>query len=642
MRPQLEMRVPGDDLAASLPVELAGLAGTVEPGDLAYAQRRARLIGVGADEVLIAAGVVTPDQAAQASARRLGIAFTRLDGVEAPPSPRPSPADLVALLHSGILRTAPGRLVLAARGDSLRQLAARLAARPALREGIALTTPERLAAHVRRRHGPTLARQAAYGLIERSPRLSAGTLGPSRLIFALAALILALVPLLLHSAPAPLAIALALGIGTILLGWNCLRLAAVISPPEPPDPPWRADRSLPRYTLIIPLYREARVVAQLVEALLAIDYPREKLQVLLVVEADDGETARALAGQRLPAHLEIITAPGIGPRTKPKALNAALPFARGTLIGVYDAEDQPDPLQLRRVCTRFFLARDDRLGCVQAQLAIDNLDDGWITRQFAAEYAGHFDVLLPMLGASRIPFPLGGTSNHFRRAALEAVGGWDPHNVTEDADLGLRLARLGWRTEVTASTTDEEAPRRFAAWLRQRTRWYKGWMQTLLVHGRQPQALLREAGCVATIAFLFLMVGGVGAALVHPFFLIALLRDITLAQVRAGSPTLAVISGLGSLVLIIGYVSALMCTGLGMHRRGMGRIAGTLALMPLYWLMMSLAAWRAVGQLVIAPEHWEKTDHGLARTSRRRPRRRRLGRVTNSGADQPRLQPADA
>lgn len=640
MRPQFGVRVPHDDLAAGLPVELAGLAGAVETADLLHAQRRARRIGVGADEVLIASGVVTADTAGEAAARRLGLRFNRLDDAGAF-SHRAGFSELAGALRTGLLRSGAGRLILAVRGEALRQFAARLAARPELRDGIALTTPERLAAHIRRRHAHALARQAAYGLIERSPRLSAGTLGTARLVFAGTALVLALVPLLLHSTPAPLAIILAFAIGSVLLGWSCLRLSAIAHPPGPPEPPWRSDRHLPRYSLIVPLYREARVVPQLVEALLALDYPREKLQVLLVVEPDDGETALALARQHLPAHMEVVTAPALGPRTKPKALNAALPFARGTLIGVYDAEDQPEPLQLRRVCTQFLTTGDARLGCVQAHLAIDNLDDGWITRQFAAEYAGHFDVLLPMLAQSRLPFPLGGTSNHFRREALESVGGWDPHNVTEDADLGVRLARQGWRIELVGSTTDEEAPRRFHAWLRQRTRWYKGWMQTLLVHAREPGRLLREAGLAATTGFLLLIGGGIGAALVHPFFLVAVLRDLVTAKVIGSSSALALIDGLGATVLITGYVSALLCTGVGMHRRGMDRLASTLATLPLYWLMMSLAAWRAVGQLVIAPDHWEKTDHGLARTSRRRPRRR-LVRLTNSAADRRRSLPADA
>ncbi|WP_369807180.1 glycosyltransferase [Ancylobacter radicis] len=630
----------GPDL--DLPVEIAGIVDRLEPGDLAYAQRRARLIGVSADEVLIASGVVTTDAVGEAAARRLGLPFTRLETVASGSGPHPPHADLLALMRSGLMRGTQGRLVLAPRGDGLRALAARLALRPELREEIALTTPERLALYVRRRFAPTLARHAAYGLIERSPDLSAGTLGPSRLIFGLCAVLLALLPFLLHSAPGPLAVALALAIGVVLLGWSCLRLTAVITPPEPADPPLLADRLLPRYSLIVPLYREARVVPQLIEALLAIDYPREKLQILLVIEPDDAETATALLAQKLPAHVEIITAPDLGPRTKPKALNAALAFARGGLIGVYDAEDQPDPLQLRRVCTRFRLTGDPRLGCVQAQLAIDNLDDGWITRQFAAEYAGHFDVLLPMLGANGMPFPLGGTSNHFRREALESIGAWDPHNVTEDADLGVRLARRGWHMAVIASTTDEEAPRRFRAWLRQRTRWYKGWMQTLLVHARQPRRLVREAGPGAALALFVQLAGGVGAALVHPFFLLAVLCDLTATTPAPPSTALALVDGLGVTVLTVGYASALLVTGLGMRRRGLPGMARTLALMPLYWLMMSLAAWRAVLQLIVAPQHWEKTDHGLARTSRRRPRLVRAPRATNSGADRPRLRPAGA
>ena len=210
-----------------------------------------------------------------------------------------------------------------------------------------------------------------------------------------------------------------------------------------------------------------------------------------VVEADDHDTRRALARLDLGPPFEIITAPPSGPRTKPKALNVALPFARGSFTVVYDAEDVPEPDQLRRAFATF-MAADDRLACVQAALTIDNTTDNWLARMFTADYAGQFDAFLPGLAALRLPFPLGGSSNHFRTAVLRQVGGWDPYNVTEDADLGIRLYRLGYRSAALSSATYEEAPARFLPWLKQRTRWYKGWMQTWLVHMRRPVRLMRE------------------------------------------------------------------------------------------------------------------------------------------------------
>jgi cellulose synthase/poly-beta-1,6-N-acetylglucosamine synthase-like glycosyltransferase len=199
-----------------------------------------------------------------------------------------------------------------------------------------------------------------------------------------------------------------------------------------------------------------------------------------VVEADDAETRAAVAGLGLGAPFEEIVSPLAGPRTKPKALAAALPFARGSFVVVYDAEDEPEPDQLR-VALAAFRDGPPELACVQSRLAVDNVTDSWLTRHFTAEYAGLFEVFLPALADLKLPLPLGGTSNHFRTETLREIGGWDPFNVTEDADLGMRLARFGFRTGVIASTTWEEAPARFMPWLRQRTRWFKGWMR--LVNG---------------------------------------------------------------------------------------------------------------------------------------------------------------
>ena len=217
------------------------------------------------------------------------------------------------------------------------------------------------------------------------------------------------------------------------------------------------------------------------------NYPLEKLDIKLVLEPNDHETQQALARLQLGPPFEIVIAPNYGPRTKPKALNAALPFVRGKFVAVFDAEDRPERDQLRMALEAFTEA-DESLACVQARLTIDNTADSWLTRIFTAEYAGLFDVFLPGLASWRLPLPLGGSSNHFRTDVLRRIGAWDPYNVTEDADLGMRLARFGYRTEVINSTTYEEAPGRVGPWLRQRTRWFKGWMQTWLVHMRSPRA----------------------------------------------------------------------------------------------------------------------------------------------------------
>ncbi|MCJ8143705.1 glycosyltransferase [Ancylobacter sp. A5.8] len=618
-----------------LPAEIAGMAGALDPRSLAHAALRAERLGVGADEALLAAGLATPDQLARAAARQAGVDFLPLDETPAPATARKRPADILGMLRSGMCRLPGGHLVIAARGIRLRAVAAKLAERPELAGTVHFTTPERFAGHVRKRFAAELAGHAAFGLWQSWPALSARTLGASRHLLVGLALLLVLLPVAMRVLPSPSMVVVALVLAALLLGWSALRIAACTYVPRPDPPPLRDGPALPRYSLLVPLYREARIVPQLIEALEALDYPPEKLQVLLVVEPDDRETTAALAARIRRPGFDIVVAPALGPRTKPKALNAALAFATGDIVGIYDAEDIPDPQQLRRACSAFRRGGPE-LACVQARLAIDNLADSWITRQFAAEYAAHFDVVLPMLSGFDLPLPLGGTSNHFRRAALERIGGWDPYNVTEDADLGVRLARHGFRTVVIASTTDEEAPRSARAWLCQRSRWYKGWMQTLLVHGRQPLQLVRQTGLTGALALALMLGGNLAAALMHPFFAATLVLGWLDGVEAARAPAAAMLEGIGVSVFAVGYGATLACTALGMRRRRMPGLWRVIPLVPLYWLLLSCAAWRALFQLIVAPQRWEKTEHGLARTSRRtRSRYGRLAvrRLTNSGAD---------
>jgi len=395
-----------------------------------------------------------------------------------------------------------------------------------------------------------------------------------------------------------------------------LRLfSACFAPAAPQRAVQSDDAKLPVYTIICALYREAAVVKDLVDAIRALDYPPEKLDVKFVLEADDHDTRRALAAINLGPPFEIIVAPTIGPRTKPKALNVALPFARGTYTVVYDAEDVPEADQLRRALDAFRQA-DRRLACVQASLTIYNTADNWLARMFTANYAGQFDVFLPGLAALQLPFPLGGSSNHFRTAVLRKAGGWDPYNVTEDADLGIRLCRLGYRSAALSSATYEEAPARLGPWLAQRTRWYKGWMQTWRVHTRRPGRLLRELGIAGTIAFQIFLAANVLAALIHPLFMAGL--GLTLFALPLPWAT-AVIDHAAPIFIISlcsGYASTIVLDLIGLRRRGLLAHAWVLVLTPLHWLLLSFAAWRAVFQLMQDPQRWEKTEHGLAKTSR--------------------------
>src|ERR1700735_184042 len=277
-----------------------------------------------------------------------------------------------------------------------------------------------------------------------------------------------------------------------------------------------ADDVLPNYTIVVALYRETSVVEDLVKAIDALDYPKGKLDIKLVVEQRDAETLGRIAELRLPARFEVVVAPSGKPQTKPRALNIALSSARGDLVVVYDAEDAPAPDQLRLAASRFAAEKD--LDCLQARLAIRNHGESWLSKLFAIEYAILFDVLNPGLCALDLPIPLGGTSNHFRVRSLVAVGAWDEWNVTEDADLGVRLSRFGYRVKALDSDTWEEAPFEVGNWFRQRVRWQKGWMQTLIVHSRRPIFFWRDLGPRRAVAAATLIVGAIFGCMLWPVF----------------------------------------------------------------------------------------------------------------------------
>lgn len=334
-----------------------------------------------------------------------------------------------------------------------------------------------------------------------------------------------------------------------------------------------------------------------------------------MIEHDDQATRRAIEAQHLPPAFEVIVAPAGWPRTKPRALNVALPLARGEFMVVFDAEDAPAPGQLREAAERF-LQSPRELACLQARLAIDNIEDSWLTRLFAIEYAVLFDVLNPGLAGLGLPLPLGGSSNHFRTSVLREVAGWDAWNVTEDADLGLRLARLGFRVGMLPSSTEEEAPARLDAWLTQRRRWTKGWMQTFITLTRQPRRLVRELGAAKSAALALLMTGLVIAPPLWPIFAVLLVHDIH-AGLPSPSTLLPLIETVGwTSVCIFGSGSILWLSLLGMKRRRLLGLWPYLPLLFVYYLLTAAAAWMALYDLILRPYHWHKTEHGLAKTSR--------------------------
>lgn len=383
--------------------------------------------------------------------------------------------------------------------------------------------------------------------------------------------------------------------------------------PSPATPPVETAH-LPHYSILVPLYREANIASQLVRNLSALIYPRDRLEAFLLVEADDTETRAALDAAELEPWMLVMTVPPGQPRTKPRALNAALPLCHGGLAVVYDAEDTPEADQLLRAAA-LFRASPPEVACVQARLAISNVRDGFLTRRFAIDYAALFDCVKAGMGRAEWPMPLGGSSNHFRMEILKQVGGWDAWNVTEDADLGLRLARFGWLVADLRSTTWEEAPNTLRSWMNQRTRWLKGWMQTLAVHARQPQKLAREFG-----AFRAMITGSTGiavllGALLYPVFAVAVLfRLISPTPLGSGSALLTIGDSMLVLALVVAVLAECVPAIAALRRRKALALLPYVMLAPVTHLLVSLAAWRALYEVRRRPFHWHKTDHGLAKT----------------------------
>lgn len=361
-------------------------------------------------------------------------------------------------------------------------------------------------------------------------------------------------------------------------------------------------------TVLVPLYREAHMVGQIVEALRALDYPPRALDIKLVLEADDAATVAAVEELALDARFEIIRVPASHPRMKPKALNVALAFARGEIVSVYDAEDRPDPQQLRSVAAAF-ASGGRRLAAVQARLLPDNSRAAWLSRLFALEYALWFDYLLPGLARLKLPIPLGGTSNHLRADILRKVGGWDAFNVTEDADLGLRLACAGYRIDTIDSITWEEAPETYRAWSGQRGRWMKGYFQTWLVIARQNLRLLWGAGLGGFLSTHLFLGGTILAALINPILWIGFALSLAFGPKAImpdlGSPAveLALASFLVGNVL---YLFLLMLAGQRPQFAGLAPVALTAFV---YWVLVSVAAYQGLADLIRQPHHWRKTEH---------------------------------
>jgi len=371
------------------------------------------------------------------------------------------------------------------------------------------------------------------------------------------------------------------------------------------------DSELPVYTILLPLHREPlSVIEQLVEGIRELDYPSEKLDVLFLIEENDRETLENCKKSRPPYNVRFILVPEGAPKTKPRACNFGLFFARGEFLTIYDAEDVPEKDQLKKAVAAFRKAPPEFI-CFQAALNFYNRDQNLLTRLFTLEYSYWFDYLLPGLFVLRLPIPLGGTSNHFKTQALLELGGWDPFNVTEDADLGMRASYRGFRVGIINSTTFEEANSKLRNWIRQRSRWLKGYLQTFLVHNRNPWRVLRSSGFGGWFTLQF-FIGGtpLGQALSVPLWGIFL---VWLFLTRAFN-----FSFLPDYIMLIGIVNLLLGNFLGIYlsmlavfRRGFYRLLPFALLNLFYWFLAGVAAWKGIFQLFSRPFFWEKTVHGF-------------------------------
>ena len=367
-----------------------------------------------------------------------------------------------------------------------------------------------------------------------------------------------------------------------------------------------ADADLPSYTVLVPAYQEQEVIGDLVRCLHALDYPKDKLEVLILVERRDLATKNAIAAADPEPFIRVVELPPGRPQTKPRSCNAGLLLASGELLVVFDAEDRPEPDQLRKAAARFAAAGPE-LGCVQAKLLVHNANRNFITRQFALEYAMRYELAVPGLARLGLPIPLGGSSNHFRTDALRAMGGWDAWNVTEDADLGMRCQAMGYTVEVVDSVTWSESTETLSAWTKQRTRWLKGFLLTALVHSRSPRRTVqrfRPRGLVTLVAV-------VAGTPLH--YLIQSLAFALWATDYPGvsDSRMPYTSMVALVLLVVGVVSTLTLESVAAWCSRTTRPAAVFSpLLPIYWMMQWVAAWRAMFQLLRAPFAWEKTVHG--------------------------------
>lgn len=612
-----EIKARRQDRARPLLGELALEAELLLPDMLANALERQRLWGGSLGRVLVSTGAMRDTDVARLYGEQHGVPF--IDLTAEPPNLTLAKVEALDFYLRELClpwRRQGGETVWVAADPDVAHAA--IAEHAGRSQPVFIATQRDIRRALQAAFSESLTERAVFGLLRQMPESSAATRLSTPQIHWLTIGLLTLFCVALAN-PSGLFKAVNIATGMVFLAVAALRYASIfvglLAPSTKEERAFRnhgtpPDNELPVYTVMVPLFREARVLPFLADALRELDYPASKVEILLLFEEDDAETLVAAKALDLPDHFNFIIVPKSLPRTKPKACNFALPFARGEYLVIYDAEDLPEPPQLKKAVAAF-APGDERLACVQAQLNYYNWDENWLTRQFAIEYAAFFDLLLPTMVRLGLPIPLGGTSTHFRLSALREAGAWDPNNVTEDADLGIRFALMGYRCGIIRSTTEEEANCRLPNWVRQRSRWIKGWLQTYLVRMRHPLKLYKTLGFKGFLGFQILVGGFTLSNLVHPLFYGSIL--LSLAFFAADPTEGRALAVFNLLVLVSGYGLAILAGLAAVSARGFSSLLAHPLMMPAYWLLISIAAYKALWQLVTRPFHWEKTDHGLSR-----------------------------
>jgi len=388
--------------------------------------------------------------------------------------------------------------------------------------------------------------------------------------------------------------------------------------------------SLPIYTILVPVYHESKVLPQVMKNIYGMDYPKEKLDVKILLEEKDTETlneARELGlfggpfktVSSIPASsyreflkvFEPIIVPEADIITKPRACNYGLLRAKGEYCVIYDAEDNPDTDQLKKAAIVFHNSDQD-LSCLQSRLNFYNTQENLLSRWFSIEYSYWYDYYLEGLDRVGAPIPLGGTSNHFRTKQLQDIGSWDPYNVTEDADLGIRISRKNLKTQMMDCYTYEEAPIKIWSWIRQRSRWYKGHLQTYLVHMRNPKKLLVDMGLKRFLLFQLTFGGGIFMPIINP-----ILWMITLTSIAFPGAfhyiSFFPIQQICTFNLVVGNLAYILFYLMACLKKKIHSLIPLSITMPIYWMLISIGAWRGLVQLITKPFYWEKTEHGISK-----------------------------